>query len=136
MSLKARGKIVATGAVITWWTAGEIGTVEAGLATLSIWGDELLYIGIGSAAAHPASWYVAAPVAAAYVASRLYEDPEPIEEFMEDYYQPAVQSIKPDIPANTSEALMSAYYTYVMFKSDKGSMFKKALRYRGANLSF
>tara|TARA_Y100001963_G_C6772919_1_gene445844 strand:+ start:2036 stop:2434 length:399 start_codon:yes stop_codon:yes gene_type:complete len=92
MSSKLRGKIALQAAVIHYWQKDEISTTEALLASGSIWTDELMYTAIGAASRHPATL----PIVAAYI---ITQEPEIIEEFITETYQPFVQEyIAPDTP--------------------------------------
>ena len=112
MSNKLRGKIVTQTAVIGLYRKGDIDANEAALASWSIWGDELSYIAIGTVARQPATL----PILAAYVASELFEDPEPLVEFLDEYYYPVTTQIGGDIrselpssPIQVGAALVTEY---------------------------
>ena len=116
MSNKMVGKLTFQGGILFAWSRDDLDTKEALLASFSIWGDEASYIALGGLVRSGALWHVGAPVAAAYTVSELYEDPEPAEEFLEEYHA-AVQAAAP--PYEGGDILRDAHQFRNLFKSNK-----------------
>ena len=120
MSNKLLGKAAVQGAIFVMWKEEDITTTEAALASWSIWGDELVYVGTGYALRHPLS----APFAAAYIASEAIQDPETANEYLDEYYRPAIEYIGADLPRTPEELLLGTYYSYSQLKKEKSNLKK------------
>ena len=106
---KFKGKVVTQAGLIFLWRDEEISDAELIGGTISIWGDEFFYIAAGRAVMSPAF----TPIFAAYVASKIIEDPEEIWEDYGKYYLIQSEYLPP--PINPTELSASKVgYTALM----------------------